>query len=441
MDPVQETSQFLLRYLDISRPLLLGLSGGADSLCLLYCLLECQKTQPFIFHIAHIDHGWRAESKEEASELKNLATALNIPFHCKRLNPAELQGNLENRCRQERQAFFKEICLKYDCQGVVLGHHRDDQAETVLKRLLEGSSFIHFSSLKPVVTVNELLIFRPFLDLPKSEIRRWLAAHHLIPFEDKTNEDPSFLRARMRKEILPWLNETFGKKVDNSLVLIAEESQELKAYLDARIEPLWMKIERGPLGLLIDLTDSGLPLVELKHFIRELAKKEQFFISREELKWVAEALQKGLANRHIKNKMQVMWVDRGFLFIITKEYLPCLEKVPLKRGVLNREWRIEISLVQKEAFKDAASWREGWSGKYCVYVPAAENYLIGPIETDASYYSKHSLYKFWNQHKIPAFLRHQLPVIWKDDSVYGEFLTGHTPFSSSHYMKVELIRN
>ena len=106
-----------------SDPFILGLSGGADSLSLFYALLACKI--PFI--IAHIDHGWREQSENEAKQLSQLAIAHNIPFYLKKLDPRQIQGNLESGCRKERYLFFKELCKETGAQGVILGHHANVQ--------------------------------------------------------------------------------------------------------------------------------------------------------------------------------------------------------------------------------------------------------------------------------------------------------------------------
>ena len=88
----------------------MALSGGPDSLCLFYCLLEYRKRYGTPIHIAHVDHGWREESRQEVEILQRLAGNNQISFHLKTLNPTLMKGNLEAICREERYAFFAELC-------------------------------------------------------------------------------------------------------------------------------------------------------------------------------------------------------------------------------------------------------------------------------------------------------------------------------------------
>ncbi len=144
MGVIEAIAKFIEQFCSGPEPLLLGLSGGPDSLALYYGLLSCQRKYNISFHIAHIDHGWRLESAQEAEQMRQLAERAGIPFHLKKLKPAELKGNLEMACRIERYRFFAELCQTCSFQGVLVGHQRDDQSETILKKLLEGGPLVLF---------------------------------------------------------------------------------------------------------------------------------------------------------------------------------------------------------------------------------------------------------------------------------------------------------
>lgn len=219
----QQFRQFLKKY-PVDR-LILGLSGGPDSMTLFHLLLD----EKIVFEVAHVDHRWRKESAAQASELGELCQKHGIPFHLKVL---QLKGaNLEDRCRNERLAFFASLGSK-----VMLGHHADDQAETVLKRIFEGARLTKFKGLAPYSKRGELEILRPLLGIPKKEILRWLHERGMTYFEDETNRDPKYLRSRMREELLPTLSKAFGKEIAPSLCRIGKLAAELEEFTNSLLE-------------------------------------------------------------------------------------------------------------------------------------------------------------------------------------------------------------
>ena len=129
-------------------PLLLAFSGGPDSLALLHLLMEFHKIRPLKLAIAHVDHGWREESAEEAAQIALMAANLGLPLHLRKLDPKHLSGNLEAACREERFRFFASLCRDHGYQAVLLAHHADDLAETVLKRALEGASLPRLAAVR-----------------------------------------------------------------------------------------------------------------------------------------------------------------------------------------------------------------------------------------------------------------------------------------------------
>ena len=135
MASLPQVAAFLKEHWDGSSPLLLGYSGGPDSKALLYALLEAGVKN---LHLAHIDHGWREESGAEAEALRGEAESLGCPFHTVRL-PKPGKGNWEDEARKGRLAFFQSLFQIEPFQALLLARQKEEQAETVLKRVLEGA--------------------------------------------------------------------------------------------------------------------------------------------------------------------------------------------------------------------------------------------------------------------------------------------------------------
>lgn len=226
---------FIDKNWDRRRPLVLALSGGPDSLSLYHLLLE----NHIPFEVAHVNHGWRKESQEEAFLLRKMS---QVPFHEKVLSPPTEKRNLEDKARKERLNFFKEVVERIGAQAAVLGHHGDDQAETVLKRVFEGAGLCQLKGLSYVSNYKGLNIWRPLLNVRKQEILLWLENKKISSFYDATNDEKTFLRGRLRQDIFPYLSQNFGKEVIPSLLRLSKLSSELSEFAEVLIKPYFENI-------------------------------------------------------------------------------------------------------------------------------------------------------------------------------------------------------
>lgn len=257
--------------------------------------------------LAHVDHGWRPTSGQEAETLRKWAE--NTPFFLKTLKKEDFQGNLEEDARRKRLQFFHEVVLKTGSKGVLLGHHADDLAETVFKRLLEGTPLYSLEAIKKTTLIDDLLVARPLLDVTKKEILAYLG--NTPYFRDETNESDQFLRGRLRNTLFPWLSEAFGKRVEGPLAEMAREASLLSDYLEVTLAPL--KTHHTPDGAYLDLTAPLHPYLlqaRIDRFLKELSLPTR----REEIKALARAIEAkkvGFA-KHFGNRQVV--ADRGVLY-------------------------------------------------------------------------------------------------------------------------------
>lgn len=283
--------------------MLLGYSGGPDSKALLYALLDCGITP----HLAHVDHGWREESAKEAQILRQEAELLGCPFHSKRLDIEKK----EDAARRARYAYFQSLMGEYS--ALLLAHQADDLAETVLKRVLEGSHLCHLSGMQPVSTQYAMPIWRPFLTVKKSEILSFLEEKKLVPISDASNFNPVYLRARMRQEIFPFLNQTFGKETAENLALLSQRSSELKNYLDEKTGSV--KISEGSWGASADL--NFLARIEQRHILQKIARKKSLALSREVLETLLDWLKESKEERQLRLRGWKILVSKGSIFFFS----------------------------------------------------------------------------------------------------------------------------
>lgn len=413
------------------KPVLLAFSGGPDSLVLFHLLRQYENVN---LHVAHVDHGWRHESAAEAEIIQKLADELSIPCHMMKLNPDDLKGNLEEACREERLNFFSALCQIHRFQAVVFGHHADDQAETVLKKIFEGKSLMSLSGMQQVSFLKDMTLWRPLLNVRKKEIIAWHEERKLKPFEDSTNADCRFLRARFRKKILPFLNQEFGKEMVQPIRRLASDSEELNEYLKENTRHYIDRTISGPLGTYLDFNEfkDNIPLFELKYVVRKMCEKEGLFPSYEIVNKVAELIANGSGNKSVVIGKITIHIDRKRLFFPTETFTSNT-LISLNEG--SNQWGSwKITVTNSTEKTSPISWKDVWKGHFCITLPKSD-YQVGLVDLQAPFFpapaKRTNINHWWTNHKIPAFLRHQIPVIWNKNGIAYEFLSGHSNHNRS----------
>ncbi|MFN2277345.1 MAG: tRNA lysidine(34) synthetase TilS [Candidatus Promineifilaceae bacterium] len=239
--------------------LIVAVSGGPDSLALLHRLRDL--LGPAALHVAHLDHGIRPSSAQEAQYVSQLARSWGIPFTDKRVNVPELADHkgwsLEEAARNARYDFLARVAQKTGVNIVAVGHNADDQAETILLHLLRGSGLSGLRGMQPLGPfpgVPGLKLLRPFLNQSRADIEAYCREHGLQPLEDESNRDPAYLRNRIRHQLLPQLK-AYNPRIKEQLVQLAAiataEDDLVSALLDASWpelvsarEPEWMSLDR-----------------------------------------------------------------------------------------------------------------------------------------------------------------------------------------------------
>lgn len=216
-----------LKLFEAEDTLIVGLSGGADSVALLDLLATLPGYRLRLI-AAHLNHSLRGdESDADEAFCRSLAEQYAIPCETRRINVAALtfatSRGLEDAGRKARREFFEELAERYGAHGIVLAHHADDQAETVLMRLLRGAGSHGLAAMN----VKNGRYLRPLLDVRRSRLEEHLNERGLAWREDSSNRDTVFLRNRIRHELLPLL-ETYNPSIYDCLNttsgLLADES-------------------------------------------------------------------------------------------------------------------------------------------------------------------------------------------------------------------------
>lgn len=200
----EEAARFFLP-LEAARGLLLAVSGGPDStaLMLLAAAWGGQAGRPPI-SVATVDHGLRLGSRDEAETVGRWARALGLAHGVLTWQGAKPRTRLHERARKARYALLATHATEAHASHIVVAHHADDQAETVLFRLIRGSSLGGLGGMAPFTDLDGLTLARPFLDVPKTRLMATLRAAAQPSFDDPSNADERFARARLRR-LMPLL--------------------------------------------------------------------------------------------------------------------------------------------------------------------------------------------------------------------------------------------
>lgn len=392
-----------------SGPFLLALSGGPDSIALFHALLDLK----IPFGVAHVDHRWRKESEEEAKELQKKVEEAGLPFYLKVLDPEKLSGNLEQACREERLKFFSAICKDVSYSAVFLGHHQDDLAETVLKRLLEGASISGWVGMEKISNWEGLTLCRPLLHIPKKVILDFLDQRKIPYFTDVTNSDPRFLRAKMRVKMIPEIEGHLGKSIGAPLARLSFESSELHAFMKER----WATKLKARDWL--DCRAIKTPF-EMRFVIKHWLKNHALDVSYAVLDDLVELLLNDKSGRSFILKGCVLEVDRKKLFLTRPFVQENTSPLMLTEGTHRwGSWDIEVKRVAKSG-REKIGWQAAFKGHLQIFLPEGE-YCIGALEQVVSRDEKLKIQKKWSDAKIPLFLRRMVPVIEENGNVAREF--------------------
>jgi tRNA(Ile)-lysidine synthase len=216
-----------------------AVSGGADSVFLLHALREMADLS-----VVHVDHGIRGQaSHDDAEFVRNLAEKLGLAFHILNANLFAGTANLEETARNVRLAFFRQLIASGTVDRIATGHTRNDQAETVLYRVLRGASLAGLAGILPLTKEG---LVRPLLETDRAEIECWLRERAIQWRTDETNHNLSYARNRLRHDILPQLREAFNSRLDEALsnmaILARDEESYWKTELDRRSAPQVLEV-------------------------------------------------------------------------------------------------------------------------------------------------------------------------------------------------------
>lgn len=234
------------RLLDADQRWVVGVSGGPDSTLLLHAMHALSETRGLNLSLcaAHFHHGLRgADADADAEFAAQCADQLNVAFHREDGKlAAQLErggASTEELARDERYAFLERIALRTGSDLVAVGHHADDNTETVLQRICRGTGLRGLAGMRDIRELqpgSRVRLVRPFLPLRRTDLLEICAQQQIAFRHDPSNESSEFTRNRIRHEILPMLREKINRNVDDALLRLAEQARWLGTYLEDTAE-------------------------------------------------------------------------------------------------------------------------------------------------------------------------------------------------------------
>lgn len=249
--------------------IVVGVSGGPDSMALLNVLINIKEELGFEIIVAHINHMIREESEQEAVYVEKFCKDKNVPCFTKREKVEELAKNnkigTEEAGRKLRYSFFEEVLERVKANKIATAHNLNDNAETVLMNIIRGSST---SGLKGIEPIRENKFIRPLIECSREEIEQYCETQNLDAKIDKSNLENIYTRNKVRNMLLPYIKENFNPNIISSLNRLSELATMENEFIQKRVEELYKEVvireELGNKGLY----NKKIIILDLKKFNR-----------------------------------------------------------------------------------------------------------------------------------------------------------------------------
>ncbi len=260
---------------------IVAVSGGPDSLCLLHLLQRLSPELKIQLVVAHLNHCLRPEARQEAVGVAKIASAYALPFETRAVDIRSYKKehglSEEEAGRRARYRFLFDMARQYEASTIALGHHLDDQAETVLLNILRGSGVDGLAGILPKRLRAGINLVRPLLCLRRTEIEDYCHKNNLQPFTDSSNLETDYTRNKLRLELIPHLENNYNPKIRETLFGLAALASADRHFLNylakkklagiARISRKEMFIDRRRLLLLPPALRGRVLRLALREFI------------------------------------------------------------------------------------------------------------------------------------------------------------------------------
>lgn len=304
--------------------LVVGVSGGPDSVCLLHLLAQLHGALESSLHVAHLNHMLRgAESDDDAEYVTKVANGLGLDVTVERREVRSYRArhhlSLEDAARRLRYQFLADVADRLGTDVVAVGHTADDQVETILMRLVRGAGAKGLQGMQPVTAwpslgPSSLRVIRPLLMVSRKETEAYCRRHGLEPRVDSSNLLPHQLRNRIRHELLPLLR-SYNPRIHEALLRTADALSGEQSFVEEHVSRVWCEVVVETEGaFLVDKKRFVMlhPALQ-RHLLREVV--ERLLGSLEDVEW-----------KHIERMRTSFDLRTGKRVILPRKLVLCVEK-------------------------------------------------------------------------------------------------------------------
>lgn len=328
LEKVKETIQ-KQNMIESGDHILIAVSGGPDSMCLLDTMRRIQKENlielPFSIGVAHVNHGIREEAEKETKYVIEYCQKYNLTYFIKRVNVVELAKKekigLEEAGRKARYAFFEELIQEKKATKIAIAHNENDNVETIVMHLLRGSGP---NGLKGMEPIRDQKYIRPLLEVQRKEIEAYCNQERLEPKIDQSNLDNIYTRNKIRNQLIPMLEREFNPNIIETIERLSKILTEEQNYLEKIVHTIYSQIviEENQKEIILDVKEFNKQDIVIKRRIVLYTINRLFHttnnIEKIHIEDIIKLCQKNIGNKYLTpNKKIKVFLKKGKISFVS----------------------------------------------------------------------------------------------------------------------------
>lgn len=302
---------------------LIAVSGGPDSMCLLDVLNKLKAKLGIEIAVAHVNHGIRKEAKEETQYIKEYCSKYNIKIYVKYADVLSLAKKdkigLEEEGRKVRYNFFNEVLEETGFNKIAIAHNMNDKAETVLMNIIRGAGSL---GLKGIEAKRDNKYIRPLIETERCNIEKYCEENKLNPKLDQSNNDNTYTRNKIRNVLIPFIKEEFNPNIIKGINKLSEIVTEEQNYLEKIVNNIYnkIKIEETSEKIVLDLKEfnSQDTIIKKRLLLVSIAKifGTSKNIEKIHIEDIIKLCERNIGNKYLTpNKNVKVFVNKGKIII------------------------------------------------------------------------------------------------------------------------------